>query len=202
VKQYGLEQDSRMAVYFPHKQQRGNGMYVVARTTVDPESVARAMIGEVHAIDHDAPVYDVSTMENRLYRSLARQRFSTATLVALAGFAMILAAVGVYGVLSYMVAQGARDIGVRMALGAQERSILRLVVRHGMGLTLVGIGVGLAGAIGLTRVMASLLYGVSATDLLTFCGVAAVLGLVALSACYIPARRAMRIDPMAALRCE
>jgi len=202
VKQYGLDQNTRMVVYVPHKQRSTRGMYLVARTTSDPASLAAAMISEVHAIDPDVPVYDVSTMEQRLYQSLARRRLSTAMLLGFACFALILAAVGVYGVLSYLVGQGTRDIGVRIALGAERRTILALVMRQGMSLALIGVAAGMVGAVSLTRVMASLLYGVSATDLLTFVGVAILLILVAAAACYIPARRAMRVDPMVALRCE
>jgi ABC-type antimicrobial peptide transport system permease subunit len=133
---------------------------------------------------------------------LARRRFAMLMLGAFAGFALILAAVGVYGVMSYLVTQGTRDIAIRVALGAQRRDILGIVLAQGFGMAAIGVSAGLIGAFGLSRVMASLLYGVRATDLLTFGGVAVLLSLVALAACYIPAIRAMRVDPLEALRYE
>jgi predicted permease len=202
VKQYGLDADTRMVVYYPNKRATSGSMYLVARTSVAPESVASAIVGEVHALDSEAPVYDVRTMKDRLSDSLARRRFSAVMLSAFACFALALAAIGVYAILSYTVSQGVHDIGVRLALGAQRGSIVRLVVGHGMVLALAGIGGGLIGGAILTRLMASLLYGTSATDSLTFAGVAGLLALIALAACYIPARRATRIDPIRALREE
>jgi putative ABC transport system permease protein len=202
VKEYGLDTDTRMVVYFAHAQVTEMTMYLVARTTTDPASVSDAIIQQVHAVEPDAPVYDIATMQQRFHDSTARQRFATTMLAAFACFALILAAVGVYGVMSFLVAQGTPDIAIRMALGAQRRSILSLVFQQGMSLALIGIGAGLLGALILTRVMAGLLFDVSATDPLTFAGVAMLLTLVALAACYIPARRAMRVDPMVALRYE
>jgi putative ABC transport system permease protein len=148
------------------------------------------------------PVYDIRTMQERLYDSLARQRFATAMLGAFAAFALLLAAVGVYGVISYLVTQSTHDIGLRMALGAQPGHILGLVVRQGMALAAVGILAGLIGAAVSTRVMASLLFGVSATDALTFVAVAAILAGVVCAATVIPARRATGVDPVVALREE
>jgi len=202
VKQYGLDTDGKIVVYFPQTQQADNGLYQVARTSSDPARVAGAIVREVHAVDPGVPVYDIRTMQDRLHASLARQRFSMTMLAAFAMFAMILAAVGVYGVISFVVTQGTHDIGVRIALGAQHTNILRLVVRQGMGLALVGIALGLAGAAALTRVMASLLFGVSATDRITFTFVTTFLAATALVASYLPARRATRVDPMVALREE
>jgi predicted permease len=202
VKQYGLDTDQRIVAYFPHRQLPSNGMYLVARTSSDPSSLAGAIVREVHAVEPDAPVYDVRTMQDRLRESLARQRFSMVMLGAFAGFALILACVGIYGVMSYLVTQGTHDIGVRLALGAQRSSILRLVVRQAMELAAMGIGAGLVGAAALTRVMSSLLFGVSATDLATFSMVALFLAAVAMLASYLPAIRATRVDPMVALREE
>lgn len=145
---------------------------------------------------------DSTTIEGRIRDSLARQRFSMTMLGAFAAFALILAAVGIYGVMSYLVNQGAHDIGLRIALGAQRASILRMVVRQGMRLAAIGIAAGLIGTAALTRLMASLLFGVSATDALTFSAVAAFLAGVALLASYIPALRATRVDPLIALREE
>jgi ABC-type antimicrobial peptide transport system permease subunit len=141
-------------------------------------------------------------MQQRVHDSVARQRFAMTMLGAFAGFAMILAAIGIYGVMSFMVTQGTADIAIRMALGAQRGRILALVLQQGMSLALLGIVAGLGGALSLTHVMSGLLFGVSATDPLTFWGVAILLTLVAIAACYFPARRAMRVDPMVALRIE
>ena len=202
VKEYGLDTDTRMVAYYPYPQNPGRGMYLVARTAADPVSMTDAIIGQVHAIDPDVPVYDIATMQQRFHDSLARQRFATAMLAAFAGFALILAAVGVYGVMSFLVTQGTPDIAIRMALGAQRRSILSLVFQQGLGLALIGIAAGVVGALILTRLMASMLFNVSATDPVTFAGVSLLLMLVAVAACYFPARRAMRVDPMVALRYE
>ncbi len=202
VKQYGLDIDGRMVVYYPHLQAPSNGMYFVARTSSDAAGLAPAIVREVHAIDRDVPVYEIRTMQDRLRESLARQRFSMVMLGAFAGFALILAAIGIYGVMSYLVTQGTHDIGVRIALGAQRSGILRMVVRQGMELAAAGIVAGLLGAIALTRVMASLLFGVSATDVATFSAVAVFLAVVALAASYVPAWRATRVDPLIALRDE
>ena len=202
VKQYGLDSEGRMVLYYPHSQNPSGGMYLVARTTSDPATMAAALIREIHAVDGDVPVYDIQTMEGRLHGSLARQRFSMTMLGAFAGFAMILAAVGIYGVMSYLVTQGTHDIGVRIALGAPRSGILRMVVRQGMTLTAIGIVVGLVGAALLTQLMASLLFGVSARDAVTFSLVAVFLGSVALVASSVPALRATRVDPLVALRDE
>jgi putative ABC transport system permease protein len=202
VKQYGLDTDTRMVVYYPHSQEPSGTMFVVARTTSDPAAVADAIVQQVRAIDSDVPVYDTETMQQRVHGSVARQRFAMAMLGAFAGFAMILAAFGVYGVMSFLVTQGTGDIAIRMALGAQRVSILSLVFRQGMGLALLGVVAGLIGAVSLTHVMRGLLFGVSTTDPLTFSAVAILLTLVALAACYFPARRAMGVDTMVALRYE
>ena len=202
VKQYGLEADGKIAVYFPQQQQPDNGMFLVVRTSTDAAGLAGAVVREIHAVDPDAAVYGIRTMQDRLYDSLARQRFATTMLGAFAAFALLLAAVGIYGVMSYLVTESTHDIGVRLALGARPGNIMRLVVRQGMELAATGILLGLAGAAALTRVMASLLFGVSATDAATFAAVAALLAAVAFAATAIPARRATRVDPMTALRVE
>jgi ABC-type lipoprotein release transport system permease subunit len=202
VKQYGLDTDPRMAAYFPHAQYSHPNMYLVARTSQDPASLAAALVREVHAVEPDVPVYAVRTMQERVYSSLARQRFLMTLLAAFAGFAILLGGVGVYGVMSYMVTQNTHDIGVRVALGAPRGSILRMVIGQGMALAGTGIAAGLAGAAALTRVLATLLFGVSATDTLTFSAVTVFLGMAALLASYIPAYRATAVDPLAALREE
>jgi predicted permease len=198
VKQYGLDIDGRMVVYYPFL----GGQYLVARTSSDAGAAAGGIVREIRAFDPTILVYDVRTMEERMTDSMARRRFSMIMLGAFAGFALILAAVGVYGVMSYLVTQGTHDIGVRVALGAQRSSIVRLVVRQGMELAGIGIGAGLVGAAMLTRVMSTLLFGVSAVDVVTFSTAPLVLTAAALLATYVPARRATRVDPMTALREE
>jgi putative ABC transport system permease protein len=202
VKQYGLDNEGKIAVYFPHKQQVSTGMYLVARTTSDPAPLAGAIVREIHAVDSNAGVYEIRTMQDRLFDSLARQRFATTMLGAFAVFALLLTAVGVYGVMSYLVSQSTHDIGLRVALGAQPGNIVGLVVRQGMALAAIGIVGGLIGSIALTRVMASLLFGVSTTDAVTFGVVPVVLAAVAFAATVIPALRATGVDPVVALREE
>jgi predicted permease len=198
VKQYGLDVDGRIVVYRPSP----NAGYQVARTTGDPGAVARAMAKKMRELDPSLTVFDVQTMSERMSGSMARQRFATTMLGAFAGFALLLAIIGVYGVMSHLVAQGSHDIGVRMALGAERRGILFMVLRQGMELTAAGVAAGLLGAVALTRVMASLLFGVSTMDLTTFLIVPLVLVGTATLAIYVPALRATRVDPTVALRDE
>ncbi len=202
VKQYGLDNQGKIAVYFPQLQQHDNGGYLVVRATADPAALSSAITREIHAVDRDVSVYDIRTMQDRLHDSLARQRFSTTMLGAFAMFALLLAAVGIFGVLSYLVSRCTHDIGVRIALGAQPANIVSLVVRQGMQLAAIGIAAGVIGALALTRVMASLLFGVTPTDALTFGAVVLILATVAFFATLLPARRAAAVDPMVALREE
>ena len=197
VKQYGLDVDGRIVVYRPSLGLLG---YQVARVAGDPASVAGAIVRAIHEVDPTIPVYDVQTMSDRMSDSLARQRFATIMLGAFAVFALVLAVVGVYGVMSHLVSQGTHDIGVRMALGAQRSRIVGMILRQGAELTVAGIVLGLIGAAVLTRVMATLLFGVGTHDLLTFSIVPLVLGSIALLAVYIPALRATRVDPVVALQ--
>jgi predicted permease len=200
VKQYGLDIDGRIVVYTPASGMLG---YQVARTaSADPASVAAGIARAIHSVDPSIPIYDVQTMQARMSGSLARQRFATLMLGAFSGFALLLAVIGVYGVVSYLVAQGRHEIGVRMALGAQRSRILSMVVRLGLELTVAGIVLGTLGALALTRVMEALLFGVSARDLMTFASVPVLLAVVALLACLIPARRAATVDPQVALRVD
>src|SRR5260370_9738554 len=148
VKQYGLETDGKIATYFPQQQDADNGMFLVARTSSDAASLAGAVVREIHAVDPDVAVYGIRTMQDRLYESLARQRFSSTLLGAFAAFALVLAAVGIYGVMSYLVTQSTHDIGVRVALGAQPGNIVGLVVGQGMGLAAVGVTGGAASPAG------------------------------------------------------
>ncbi len=198
VKQYGLDIDGRIVVYRPNP----TATWFVARTSSNPDAVARDLARKVRELDATMTVSDVQTMPDRMSDSMARQRFAALMLGAFAGFALILAVVGIYGVISHLVSQGAHDIGVRMALGAERRSILVMVLRQGMELTGAGVVLGLAGAAALTRVMSSLLFGISATDAVTFSVVPLLLILTAMLASSIPALRAARVDPVVALRDE
>ena len=202
VKQYGLDTDGKIATYFPLQQALDRGTFLVARATSHEAGLATAIVSEIHAVDPTVVVYGIRTMQDRLHDSLARQRFSSTMLGAFAAFALLLAAVGLYGVLSYLVTQSTRDIGILVALGARRENILTLVVRQGMQLTLIGIFAGLLGAVAVTRVMASLLFGVTVTDVATFLAVPALLAAVAFAATVIPAWRASKVDPMVALRVE
>ncbi|MDE3196690.1 MAG: ABC transporter permease [Acidobacteriota bacterium] len=199
VKQYGLGADTKMVAYFPVL---GTPGYLVARTSQAPEKMASAIVTAVHQVDPFIPVYDIRTMPERVRDSLARARFSMTMMTAFALFAMILAAVGVYGALSYMVTQGMHDIGVRIALGATRRDILAMVVKRGMELAGTGIVLGIAGAYALARAMTALLFGITPHDPAAFTAASLFLAAVALTACAIPARRATGIDPMKALRDE
>ena len=202
VKQYGFETDGKIVTYFPQSQETSTEMYLVARTSSDAAGLPTAITGAIHGVDPGVVVFDVRTMQDRRHDSLARQRFSSTTLAAFAAFALLLAAVGLYGVMSYLVTQNTHDIGVLMALGAQPGDIVGLVLRQGMELTAIGIAAGLLGAVALTRVMASLLFGVSTTDVMTFGAVPVLLAVVAFAATVIPAWRTTRVDPVVALREE
>jgi len=202
VKHYALDADSRVALYLSHLQFTINSLSVAVRTTNDPLSLAAAVTREARAIDPNVPIYDVKSMEQLLSASLARRRFAMLSLVLFAALAVLLASVGIYGVMSYMVAERTREIGIRMAMGAETRNVLKLVIKQGMSLAGVGVGIGLAGAAVMTRVMTNLLFGVRASDPLTFAVIALLLVAVALLACYLPARRAAKVDPMVALRHE
>jgi putative ABC transport system permease protein len=204
VRNEGLEGESRGEYYAPYAQATGGGpnLYIAVRTDGDPASLAPSVRGAIAGVDRDLPVFRVATMEQMVSDSLAQRRFSMLLFGIFAALALVLAVVGLYGVMSYAVAQRTHEIGLRMALGAQGSDVLRMVVGQGMGLVAVGLGVGLLGALALTRLMSSLLYGVSAADPLTYAGIAILLGSVALLASYLPARRATKVDPMVALRYE
>ena len=202
IKQDALDSDPRIAFYLPHSQYTTPAMNVVVRSDVAPAALTSAIKKEIHELDPDLPIYNVRTMDDRVQESLARRRFSMMMLGLFAFLALALATIGIYGVMAYMVSQGTREIGIRLALGATQNNILRLVVRQGMALALTGVAIGLVGAFVLTRLMRSLLFGVKSTDPLTFVAIASLLAAIALLASYIPARRAARIDPMVSLRCE
>jgi putative ABC transport system permease protein len=202
AKEYSAEKEPPIAVYYPAEQVIARNMYLIIRTTSDPVPMTAAIIKEIQAVDPEMPVFDIYSMNQRLYDSLARQRFSMFLLGVFAVIALILAAIGIYGVMAYSVNQRTHEIGVRMALGANPGAILHLVIRQALILASLGIAIGLAGAFALTRVMSSMLFGVSATDLFTFIITPLLLGTIAAMAGYIPARRAAKVDPMIALRHE
>jgi predicted permease len=202
VKQYGMGIDGKIALYFPQQQAGDSRMFLAVRTATEGTGLSSAVVRQVHTVDSDVTVYGIRSMQERLYDSLARQRFSSTMLGAFAVFALLLAAVGLYGVMSHMVTQATHDIGVLVTLGARPGNILGLVVRQGMAQAGIGIGVGLLGALALTRVMSSLLFEVSSRDVATFAAVPALLAVVAFAATAIPAWRATRVDPMVALRYE
>ena len=200
VRNQGLDSEPKKQVYLPLRQNPVPAMSLVARTERDPMSFASTLQREIWAVDAQQPIYDLSTMDQILARAVFLPRLSTTLLAAFAAAALLLAALGIYGVLSYSVTQRTREIGLRMALGANATETLGLVVRKSMGLIVVGVGVGLVAATLLARSMAGILYGVSTFDLTAFGVAAAVLVTAGLSASLVPARRAVRIDPMVALR--
>ncbi len=188
--------------YLPHAQDPWNAMALVARTTVDPTSIAGQIRQQVWTIDKDLPAYEVRSMNEVWGLAASMYSFSSVTLGFFAVIALLLASLGIYGVMAFAVSQRTQELGIRMALGATTSDVLKLVVKHGMKLALLGIGIGLVGAWALTRFMKALLVGVEATDLLTFAVVSGCLSIAALLACYLPARRATKVDPLVALRYE
>src|SRR6266542_3575606 len=201
-KYWTLGEDPRPFVYYPIAREYDENMSLVVHTGVESQSVLNAIRREVERLDANLPLFDVKTMSDHLRLSLFPLRVGAWVAGGFPLLALLLAGLGVYGVMAYAVSQRTRVIGVRMALGAQSRDVMRLVVKHGMRLALVGLAIGLAGALVLTRLMSSVLYGVSATDVVTFAGVTLLLGSVVLIACYLPARRAAKVDPIIAIRCE
>ncbi len=202
LKHFSLDSEAVPEMYLPHAQQPWTGMTVVARSSMDPLQLTAAMRSQVLSLDRDQPISDVRTMNEVVARSIAQQRFYMLLLALFAVMALVLAAVGIFGVMSYSVSERTREIGIRMALGAQTRDVLRYVVGQGMMLTLAGVVIGLVGSFLLTRFMTRMLYEVDAFDPVTFAVISLLLSLVALLACYVPARRATKVDPMVALRYE
>jgi putative ABC transport system permease protein len=202
ARQTGLAGEVMLEVYNPVLDDIEDALSFVIRTSDEPGHLISAVRAVMSDVEPNQPIHNMMTMEQRLANTTNSRRLNTTLLGSFAGVALLLAAVGIYGVMSYSVTQRRREIGVRMALGAQKSDVLGLIVRGGLRLALAGIGIGLVGALALTRYLSSLLYSVKATDPLTFVGVSLILLFVALLACWLPARRAAQIDPMEALRYE
>jgi putative ABC transport system permease protein len=202
VRHDGLDADHVPATFRPHAQMPARFMNLVVRTTGDPERLAPVIRSEVQAIDPAQPIAEVRTLESIVARSIGQPRFNTLLLGQFAALALLLAAVGIYGVMSDFVIQRTNEIGVRMALGARAADVLKMVLRKGLALVILGLGIGLAGAFALTRLLESLLFGITAADLATYVGVTFLLSLVAVVAILLPALRATRVDPLAALHYE
>ena len=202
VKPVALEDKGGAQIYTPHSQDAVGFLALTIRTTRDPAAMTATIRHEVESLDKDLPIFDVRTMAAVVAQSIGSRRVSMLLFSVFAGAALLLAAIGIYGVIAYTVTQRTHEIGVRMALGAQARDVLAMVVREGMTLTVIGLGLGLLGAFGLAKVIASLLFGVGATDLPTMLAVILILSAVAFLACLLPARRATLVDPIKALRTE
>jgi putative ABC transport system permease protein len=200
VRDDGLDTPVAPRLYRPLYESAANEMAVFLRGASGWSGLKQAVTGIVQAVDPDLPVYGVRTMREMMAASLARRRFSLSLMAVFGALALFLASIGIYGVMAYAVSQRAQEFSIRMALGAEARDILLLALRPGAVLTLTGVALGLAAAQGATHLMASLLFGVSPADPITFVGVPVALALVALLACWIPARRAVRMSPVSALR--
>jgi putative ABC transport system permease protein len=202
VRHNGPDIEPQMETYMPYLQSPRTIMAIAVRSTSDPTTLTSAVRRAILEVDKDQPIYDIKTMVQRFSEGVAPRRLSMALFSFFAGIALVLAALGVYGVMSYSVNQRTHEFGIRMALGAQTNNVLKLVLGQGIILAVAGILIGVIAAFAATRLMSGLLYGVSATDPLTFIAVSLVLMIIALLACYIPARRATKADPMTALRYE
>jgi putative ABC transport system permease protein len=205
VKQRGFAKKAPLSIYMPYSQAPAfllSAAAFVVRADTDLQHLANVFRRELQDIDKELPLFDIRTMDQLVSKSVSEPRFNMILLAVFAGLALALASIGIYGVMAYSVAERTREIGIRMAMGAQAQDVLKLVLKQGAAVTLMGIGLGLVAALAVTRVISSFLFGVSATDPITFAGIALLLGVVALVACYIPARRATKIDPMIALRYE
>jgi putative ABC transport system permease protein len=202
VKQTTLNADPRPTMYMPHLQRPTGGMTIVIRTNLDPASLSQVARTQIHSVDPSIPVTNIRTMNEVFSTSIAQQRFAMLLVGLFGALALVLATIGIYGVMSYSVTQRTHEIGLRMALGAQRTDVLRLILQHGILVSLAGVIVGVAASFGLTRVMSSLLFGVTPTDLMVFATVAIGTLAMAAIATYLPAWRASRVDPLIALRYE
>jgi putative ABC transport system permease protein len=200
VKNYGVDQPSRVETYIPYAQNPSDGAVIVLRSTADPATLAAGVRDALRSLDPDVPLFNVQTLEEVVGETVAPRRLSVILLSAFAALALTLAAIGIYGVMSYAVSQRTQEFGIRMALGARSADVLRLVLRSGMSLLIIGVGIGLAGAFYLSRFLESMLFQVPPTDVWTYLSIVVLLSGVALLACYLPARRATRVDPLVALR--
>ena len=198
VKQFGLDSEPTMELYFPSLTPK----YVMVRTVGDPSRLAASVRREISAIDKDLPIADVRTMDEILTESARSRRWTMALLGAFATLAVVLALIGIYGVISWSVSQWTREIGIRMALGAPTGQVLRMVVRHALKLSAIGVAIGLGGALALRHILSSLVFDTSTADPPIYISVIILMFAAALLACYLPARRASRADPLAALRWE
>ncbi len=202
TKMYGIANPARLEVYLPFRQSPASGMALLVKSSLEPAALVSAIRAAVAAVDKEQPIFSIATMQEVVNASVSSRRLTLILLTLFSGLALVLAAVGIYGVVSYSVAQREKEIGIRVALGAQRGDVMRLVLAQGGRIALVGIAVGSAASLALTRLMGKLLYAVSAADPGTFVAVAGVLALIAMVACYIPARRTLRVDPLIALRHE
>jgi len=202
TKLYGLANPARLEVYVPLRQSVSSDMNLIVKSAADPGALTSAIRGAIASIDKDQPIFAIATMQQLVNDSVSTRRVTLILLGLFSGLALVLAAIGIYGVISYSVAQRTHEIGIRMALGADRSGVLRMILAQGVKIAAVGVVIGMAASLGLTRLMVKLLFDVSAADPLTFAAVALVLVLVAMLACYIPARRALRVDPIIALRYE
>ncbi|HEY7545022.1 MAG TPA: FtsX-like permease family protein, partial [Blastocatellia bacterium] len=202
VKNYGVNAPSRVEAFFSHEQLPAQMMTLALKTEGDPTAIVAAARNAVHEIDPNLPVYNIRTMNEAVAGTVSNERAVLILLGVFAAVALLLAVLGIYGVISSSVSQRTNEIGVRMALGATRADVLNLVLKQGLILTLIGVGVGIAAALALTRFLSSMLYGVGATDAMTFIAAPVVMAAIALAAIYVPARRATKVDPMIALRYE
>ncbi|HKR61431.1 MAG TPA: FtsX-like permease family protein, partial [Pyrinomonadaceae bacterium] len=202
IERYGLGENVQPEIYFPYSQRARWATYFVVRTDMTKGSFREALQSRLATIDSEIRQSRTSSMDDLITSSLKRPRFNLVLVAIFATTALLLAAVGIYGVMSYLVEQQTREIGIRSALGAKRSHILRLIIGRGVGMAFIGVVLGLVGSFGLTRFLAGLLYGVAALDPITFIGISILLLIVSVLACYIPARRATKVDPLVALRYE
>jgi predicted permease len=202
IRHTALDQEPKPEMYVPFPQAMRPAFTLTIHTTVDPSSLIPAVRNEVQSVDKDQPLYNIKTLDELRSESIAKFRFNTYALAIFSALALIMAAVGLYGVMAYSVSQRTNEIGIRMALGASQGNVLQLILRQGLGVIGAGLGVGLLGAFFAARLVESQLYSTSARDPLTLAGIALLLAFIAFLACLIPARRATRVDPLVALRSE